>query len=158
MRAWDMRVARMTYPQIAQALGLSNDGARQSALRGAALIPTPDAIEGKQRELDELERASRHCLTVMLREHVTVRGDEAVTLDGRPVLDEGPGLQAVRELVNIQKRRSALMGWDAPKQHEISGPGGMPIQTQVAFGDELMKRMAKIDEAAERMRQAAKEG
>lgn len=157
MRAWDMRVARMTYPQIAQALGLSNDGARQSALRGAALIPTPDAIEGKQRELDELERVSRHLNTVMLREHVQVRDGQIVSLDGTPILDEGPGIQAARALIETQKRRSALMGWDKPRQHEVSGPGGGPIETRAVFGAELLGRIAKSDEAAERMRQAAKE-
>lgn len=156
IKAWDMRVSRMTYPEIAKVLKLTTEGARQSALRGAALIPTPDAIEGKQRELDELEKISRHCLAVMKREHVQIRDGEAVTFDGSPVLDDGPGLQAVRELVNTQKRRSALMGWDEPKKHEVSGPGGGPVQMEV-FGAELASRIAKSDEAAERMRLAAKD-
>jgi hypothetical protein len=131
------------------------------------MIPTPEAVEGKQLELEELARVSRHFNTVMLREHVMIRDGQVVTverrdpetgalIESRPVLDEGPGLQAGLAIIAAQKRRSALMGWDEPKKHEVSGPGGGPVQI-ATFGAELQARIAKSDEAAERMRAKAQE-
>lgn len=164
-----MRVARLNYHEIALALApegaapMTDEGARQSALRGAKMIITDDAVEGKQRELDELEAISRHLRTVMLREHVEVRDGKVVTIerrdpetgaliDERAVLDESPGIQAAHALIATQKRRAQLQGWDAPRKQEVSGPGGGPIQTQVQFGTELEARIAKADAAAAAMK------
>jgi hypothetical protein len=58
---------------------------------------------------------------------VTVSNGRVVTLDGQPLQDDGPILQAVDRLnhiedrkLRIQERRAKYLGLDAPKQVVIS--------------------------------------
>ena len=51
-------------------------------------------------------------------------------------------LSQIDRAIRILKRRSELWGLDAPRQHEISGPGGSSIRTDV--GDVLIARLEDL--------------
>ena len=51
-------------------------------------------------------------------------------------------LSQIDRAIHILKRRSELWGLDAPRQHEISGPGGSSIRTDV--GDVLIARLEEL--------------
>lgn len=56
-------------------------------------------------------------------------------------------LAAIDRCLKIEKRRAELWGLDAPKQHEVTGKDGAPLETDVG---ELLKQ--RLDEIAERNR------
>ncbi len=93
-RAWELRTASLTYAQIGAELGIAESTAYESAMRGAALIPTEDMVEAKKVELAKLDRIERHLLGVMAKEHVRVDHGHVVMDEGRPVFDDRPGIQA----------------------------------------------------------------
>ena len=51
-------------------------------------------------------------------------------------------LSQIDRAIRILKRRSELWGLAAPRQHEISGPGGSSIRTDV--GDVLIARLEEL--------------
>ena len=51
-------------------------------------------------------------------------------------------LSQVDRGLRILKRRADLWGMDAPRQHEIAGPGGSAIRTDV--GDLLIARLEEL--------------
>ena len=53
-------------------------------------------------------------------------------------------LSQIDRALRILKRRADLWGMDAPRQHEITGPGGSSIRTDV--GDLLIARREEVRE------------
>jgi len=53
-------------------------------------------------------------------------------------------LAQIDRALRILKRRADLFGLDAPRQHEISGPGGSSVRTDV--GDILIARLEELRE------------
>lgn len=53
-------------------------------------------------------------------------------------------LSQIDRALKILKRRADLWGMDAPRQHEISGPGGSAVRTDV--GDLLIARLEELRE------------
>jgi len=51
-------------------------------------------------------------------------------------------LSQIDRALRILKRRADLWGMDAPRQHEISGPGGSSVRTDV--GDLLIARLEEL--------------
>ena len=51
-------------------------------------------------------------------------------------------LAHIDRALRILKRRADLWGLDAPRQHEISGPGGSSVRTDV--GDLLIARLEEL--------------
>ena len=51
-------------------------------------------------------------------------------------------LAQIDRALKILKRRADLWGLDAPRQHEISGPGGSSVRTDV--GDLLIARLEEL--------------
>lgn len=139
-----LRARRKTYQQIADELGMASKSsayeAVQRALRDALSEP---AEQARQMELDDLDRAQRHVLEVLERNHVTVShgrvvrrlidferddgGEYLLDEDGKrigiyeDVLDDGPILQAVDRLIKIGESRRKLLGLDAATKMDVSG-------------------------------------
>ncbi len=61
------------------------------------------AAEMKQAMLEEMDRMSRHPWGVVERQRS----------------DDGPGLQAIAQLLRVQQRKARLMGLDAPTQRAV---------------------------------------
>ena len=51
-------------------------------------------------------------------------------------------LSQIDRALRILKRRADLWGMDAPRQHEISGPGGGALRTDI--GDVLIARLEEL--------------
>lgn len=118
-RAAEMRSVSMTYPQIANELGVSVTTAHESVMRGMAAVPTEGQIEAKRLELLKLDRIERHLFGVMGREHIRVNHGRVILDEGRRVLDDGPGIQAATALLRVQERRARLLGLDEPAKHRV---------------------------------------
>jgi hypothetical protein len=138
-----LRSRGLTYQQIADELGIVKSSAHDAVQRALqdTLAEPADAV--RQFELERLDEMWQAVMVVLKREHVTVsqgrivrarvlddNGDPiivATNTDGKPifreeeVLDDGPILAAVGRLLDIQKRRAALLGLDAPQKVEQSG-------------------------------------
>ncbi|MCU1494852.1 MAG: hypothetical protein JWO62_2616 [Acidimicrobiaceae bacterium] len=109
----------MSYRQIAAELGCSVSVAYDAVQRGMAMVPLEGAAEAKRQELAKLDRIERHLLGVMEREHITVSHGKVIDIDGIPVLDDGPGVQAAVSLLRVMERRAKLLGLDAPSRSEV---------------------------------------
>lgn len=114
---------RLTYRQIAAAVGYSNPGdawravqrCREAVLREAGA----ELIAAEAAQLDDL---FVHAMEVLERDHVVVSHGKVITgEDGRPLLDDGPKLAAVREMRAIRESYRKLFGVDQPAKVEHSG-------------------------------------
>ncbi|MFI1562191.1 hypothetical protein ACH4ZX_03855 [Streptomyces sp. NPDC020490] len=118
---------RMTYQQIADAVGYSNKGdawravqeCRESVKRAAGA----ELVAAEAQQLDDLFAAA---LEVLERDHVVVSHGKVVTMldeDGveKPIPDDGPKLAAIREMRAIRESYRKLLGVDQPQQVAVSG-------------------------------------
>ena len=131
-----------TFEQIARELGFASRAkAYEAVQRAFADIPYEATEEARRLDLERIDRLIEHCWAVMEREHLTVsqgkvvgkrigweRDDDGQILhdaDGAPigkyedVLDDGPGITAVREIRGLLERRAKMTGYDAPTKHEV---------------------------------------
>jgi hypothetical protein len=83
-----------------------------------AIIREP-AEELLRLELDRLDMMWRAAVEVLRRKHVTVSHGKVVIVDGQPLPDDAPVLNAIDRLLSIQARRAKLLGLDAPKKIEV---------------------------------------
>jgi hypothetical protein len=119
-RAWQLRVAHVTYKQIAAELGVSIQTAFRAVENHARRIPNEEEIQQKKLMLAEIDELSRAALAVMLRKHVLVStGEKVVYHEGEPLIDDGPVLQAIDRLMRLQERKARLMGLDAPTKNHV---------------------------------------
>ena len=72
-------------------------------------------------ELERLDRLYEAAVGVLERHHVTVSQGRVVQLDGEPLPDDGPVLQAIDRLLKLQERRARLLGLDAAQKLDVSG-------------------------------------
>ncbi|MFY1595476.1 hypothetical protein [Micromonospora sp. WMMD737] len=124
-----MRLAGASYQQIADELGYNSRGAAcQDISRAleANLAEQQAAVEVlRETELQRLDILWADAWAVLKREHITVSHGKVVyderTLDRdepKPLLDDGPVLQAISTLLKIQERRAKYLGLDAPTKVE----------------------------------------
>lgn len=119
---------RMSYQQIADALGYSSRGdawrdiekCRNAVLRqaGAELIASEAALLDDQ-FVAAMEVLDRDHLLVSHGKVITMADPE--TLEEKPLLDDGPKLAALREMRAIRESYRKLLGIDQPQQVTVSG-------------------------------------
>ncbi|WP_157872129.1 hypothetical protein [Streptomyces silaceus] len=114
---------KLTYQQIADAVGYSNKGeawraiqkCRQAVLQSAGA----ELIASEAAQLDDLFVSA---LEVLERDHVVVSHGKVVTgAGGEPLLDDGPKLAAIREMRMLRESYRKLYGLDQPAQVAVSG-------------------------------------
>jgi len=110
LAALELRKAGATYQMIADKLGYASAKGAHKAVASALKATLREPADGV-REL-EITRLDAALLAIWRR---VQNGDD----------------RAIDRLLGIMKRRSELLGLAAPKQHEISGPDGAPIATQM---------------------------
>lgn len=116
-----LRADNKTYQQIADELGYSSKGDAwrgvQKAKADVAREPVAKLIQTEAAQLDDLYVAA---LDVLERDHVFVSHGKIVKDDqGVPILDDGPKLNAIRELRAIRESYRKLFGADAPSRVSI---------------------------------------
>jgi hypothetical protein len=119
-RAWELRVEHLTYQQIGGELGITNEGVRQAVERHARTIPAEAVADVKQIVLEELDVMSRHLLEGIDRDHLRITQSGRVVMhEGEPVLDHGPAIRAIAQLLRVQERKARLVGLDAPTRRAV---------------------------------------
>ena len=120
-RVVDLKKAGLTYDQIAAEVGYADRSGAKHALDAALERWGTDSVGSlrmvQNEQLDDLWRRVFAAIA---------QGD----------------LSQIDRALKILKRRSDLWGMDAPRQHEISGPGGSALRTDV--GDLLISRLEEL--------------
>lgn len=118
-----------SFAQIANELGDAANGGRATAKSVQAeylkatrdMIPIEEITAARTLTLDELDMLKREALAVMRRPHFLVQFGK-VAIDPRtkaPMIDDGPVLSAIRVLMEIERRRAAIYGYEAPKRQTV---------------------------------------
>jgi hypothetical protein len=100
--------------------------------RAAQMIPTEGAAEMKQAMLEEMDRMARHLWGVVERQQC----------------DDGPGLQAIAQLLRVQERKARLMGLDAPARRPVD----------VIAHDAFMQAIGNLEREVAELEQQGAEG
>lgn len=112
-KGWD-------YRRIAEELGYSNRGSAYNAVQTVLAETVQEAgDELRQMERERLDRLSEAAWTVLERQHVVVSNGRVVSLDGEPIPDDAPVLQAIDRLLRISESRRKLEGLDAPSRVSV---------------------------------------
>ena len=120
-RVVDLKKAGLTYDQIAAEVGYADRSGAKHALDAALERWGTDSVGSlrmvQNEQLDDLWRRVFAAIA---------QGD----------------LSQIDRALKILKRRSDLWGMDAPRQHEISGPGGGALRTDI--GDVFIARLEEL--------------
>lgn len=120
--ACEMRARGMTYREIAAELQVARSAAHKMVERALREIIQEPAEEVRRLELERLDALYAAAMDILERHHVTVsHGRIVLGMDGEPLEDDGPVLQAIDRLLKIQERRARLLGLDAATKTEVSG-------------------------------------
>jgi len=159
-----LRARGRTFDQIAAELRFSGRAkAYEAVQRAYADIPYEGVEEARRLDLERIDRLIEYCTAVMEREHLTVNngkvirhfvgletdadGIERLDPDGKPipvfedVLDDGPGMTAVREIRGLLERRAKMTGYDAPARSRVE------FVTEDVIEAEIRKLEAQIGQA-----------
>lgn len=131
-----LRSRGLSYRAIADAMGWASGSVAFRAVRRAlaAVVEEPAAevraleLQRLDADLERLDTAEAAVMKVLEAEHVVIQHGRVVELNGSPVPDDAPVLQAVDRLVRINdarvrvsESRRKLLGLDAPVKAEIGG-------------------------------------
>lgn len=131
-----------SYTRIAERYKVSKRHAVrmvQAALADAGKQDREAALAIELAKLDGYEHA---LLEVLTRHHVTVNNGRVITLNGTPLLDDGPVVVAVAGLLRVSERRSKLRGLDAPARQTVT------VITEDAVDAELRRLEAELADRA----------
>jgi hypothetical protein len=124
LRALELRKAGATYQAIAEQLGYAQAKGAYKAVTSALKLTLREPAE----ELRELEVARLDAMLLVLWRRVQA-GDE----------------KAVDRVLRIMERRARLLGLDAPRRQELSGPDGKPLAFDLSMlTDEELKILERI--------------
>lgn len=119
----ELRRAGHTFQAIGDELGFSR---QRACARYWELMREPvvaAVADYRAEQLDRLDRLVREASAVLARDHVTVSHGKVIRDEqtGKPLLDDGPKLAAIRELRAIEAQRTDLLGTKTPVKVEIGG-------------------------------------
>lgn len=113
-----------------------------------------ERLEGELVRLGELEARARQVLD---RHHITVNNGRVIAIDGEPLQDDGPVLQAIDRLVRIEDARRKnnaeqrkLLGLDAPTK--VDAQVTEVTQQDIAVQELVAEMKAKNANTADRLR------
>ena len=154
-------VDRMTYREIAEALGFANEGgAKRSADRGLKAIQT----KGNENLIAEVRaRIAENREFVKARrdnppQKVSPAGHVVFDRDGNPVYDDTVSLTAAAELRKLDQMEIHLLGLEAPRR-TISATIELDLDGRLQEGERLLQgRMAELMQENERLRRQLEPG
>lgn len=115
----EMYATGATFTEIAEALGYCDRHSARKAFL-AHMEETAKPTEGaRRRALAKLDLAEQAVWDVLERQHIVVSNGRVVSLDGKPIRDDGPILQAVGELRQLEALRARYEGTFAPTQSQV---------------------------------------
>ena len=115
-----LRVRGHTYQQIADRLGFASPGAAHDAVSRSLAESVRLPLE-QQRELalNQLDQLACAAWNIVQERHCVVSAGKVMSLDGEPLSDPRPVLDAVAVLVRIEERKARLLGLDAPRRSAV---------------------------------------
>jgi hypothetical protein len=154
-RAAELHGQGWSYQRIADELGFASKGhAHNGVMRAYADMPTEEAQQARQTDLDRIDRLIEQAWRVMLTPHLTVNngkvirhfvgverdedGIERLDMDGKPipvfedVLDDAPRLAAVGVIKGLLERRARIFGYDAPARSRVEVIGADTVEAHIA--------------------------
>jgi hypothetical protein len=166
-RAAELHGQGWSYQRIADELGFASRGhAHNGVMRAYADMPTEEAQQARQADLDRIDRLIEQAWQVMITPHLTVNngkvirqfigletdkdGIERLDMDGKPipvfadVLDDGPRLAAVTAIKGLLERRAKIFGYDAPAKSRVEVITADMVESQIA---DLESQLARNDPA-----------
>lgn len=154
-RAVELRRRNLHYRQIADQLGLKSTSAAYDAVRrGLADQHQENADEVRRMELDRLDDIARGFWRVFgTRHYVVSAGKGEVVMDPtdpqhtKPLVDDGPVIQAGLALIKIMERRSRYLGLDAPARTRVEVITQDMVEAQIIA---LEAQLADNDETTDR--------
>jgi Homeodomain-like domain len=122
-QALELRAAGASYRQIADRLGISVSTAHGCVERGLDRTRREPADHLRRLEAERLDRLQVEAVQVLRAQHVVIQAGQPVvdTDTGRPYVDHGPTLAAIRTLLAVAERRAKLEGLDAPSKVDVRG-------------------------------------
>jgi hypothetical protein len=153
-------VGRMTYREVAEALGFANEGgAKRSADRGLKAIQTKGnenliaEVRARIQENREFVRGKRDNPPLKL----SPAGNPVYDRNGNPVHDDAVALTAA-ELRKLDQQEIDLLGLAAPRQ-TISATIEVDLDARLAANERLLVgRMAELVAENERLRRQLEPG
>ncbi len=119
----ELRRAGQTFQAIGDELGFSRQYAcsRYWELMREPVVTA--VADYRTEQLDRYDWLIREAVAVLERDHVTVSHGKVIRDDqtGKPLLDDGPKLAAIREIRAIEAQRTDLLGTKTPVKVEIGG-------------------------------------
>jgi len=114
-KATELRSRGYSYQQIADTLGMHDRSAARKAVERALFATVAEPAEELRRlELLKLDALSVAAWQILGAEHPLASAGRVMTLNGEPLTDPQPVLNAIDRLLRISERRSRLLGLDAP--------------------------------------------
>lgn len=125
-RIVELRDQGLTFPEIAEDIGISHQAAWNHYQKAMRDIPAPiiaahaQRIEARREEqLRRIDMSREAVIAVLAARHITISNGIAVRVDGEPILDDAPVLQAVDRLVKLDDQEAKLLGLYAPTRQEV---------------------------------------
>lgn len=122
--ARDAEAARLhgegwTYQEIADHFGWATKSSAYLAVERALRDVAAPAKGVRDRRDRELQLLWDSALEILNNHHVVVSNGKVIELDGQPLQDDGPRLQAIEQLRKVNESRRKLDGIDAPSRVSV---------------------------------------
>ncbi|MEV7389613.1 hypothetical protein [Streptomyces sp. NPDC091215] len=122
--ARDAEAARLhgegwTYQEIADHFGWANKSSSHLAVERALRDVAAPAKGVRNRRERELQLLWDSALEILNNHHVVVSNGRIIELDGQPLQDDGPRLQAIEQLRKVNESWRKLDGIDAPSRVSV---------------------------------------
>jgi hypothetical protein len=118
--AAELRANRWTYPQIAAHQKCSVSTAHDRVQRAIASVPYEAVDKLRRLELESLDEQERRMLKVQEAVHVKTYQGDLILINGEPLLDDGPVLDAGMAILRIKDMRAKLTGEYAPTKTTLT--------------------------------------
>ncbi len=111
----------LTYQEVADHLGYANKGTAFCAVQRGMRDAAAPAKEARDRREAELQLLWDEAMDILNAKHVVVSMGKVIEIDGAPLADSSPRLQAIDQLRKINESWRRLNGDDKPAKVEHSG-------------------------------------
>lgn len=130
-KAARLRAQGHTYRHIAEELGFHDLWHARDQIQKVLKETLQEAGDDlRAAERDRLDRLSVAAWGVLDRQHITVSNGSVIRVDGEPLIDDAPTLQAIDRLLRISESRRKLEGLDAPARVSVDAENlGREIDT-----------------------------
>ncbi|WP_328448955.1 hypothetical protein [Amycolatopsis sp. NBC_00438] len=151
VRAYELSLRGHSLREVArimttEGMRVSHEGARTLIELEAAERVSPLAEQYRTLLIERLNVSRLAVLKVLERDHLTISDGQIVRLDGEPIIDDGPVLQAVDRLLKIDTQLAKLTGAEAPVESIVSAT----VTARPAELDDLIAKARTEQQAAER--------